>query len=107
MVDVAGVVLSGVLAVYNVECLTGGHCNLWAAVVGFGFFIRVIMGMFEGTTRAYRGREVRVPGEVAPGREAKEQAESSATRVWRHVASERELLSLLYPLYPTCRSGDS
>ena len=43
VLDAAVLLLSGALAVYNVNCLTAGSCNTWATVVSVSFFIMTIM----------------------------------------------------------------
>ena len=43
VLDAAVLLLSGALAVYNVNCLTSGSCNTWATVVSVSFFIMTIM----------------------------------------------------------------
>ena len=43
VLDAAVLLLSGALAVYNVNCLTAGNCNTWATVVSVSFFIMTIM----------------------------------------------------------------
>ena len=43
VLDAAVLLLSGALAVYNVNCLTAGSCNTWATVVSISFFIMTIM----------------------------------------------------------------
>jgi len=43
VLDAAVLILSGALAVYNVNCLTAGSCNTWATVVSVSFFIMTIM----------------------------------------------------------------
>jgi len=43
VLDAAVLLLSGALAVYNVNCLTTGSCNTWATVVSVSFFIMTIM----------------------------------------------------------------
>lgn len=41
--DAMVLILSGALAVYNVNCLTAGNCNLWATVVSVSFFVMTIL----------------------------------------------------------------
>ena len=43
VLDAAVLLLSGALAVYNVNCLTAGSCNTWATVVSVSFFVMTIM----------------------------------------------------------------
>jgi hypothetical protein len=43
VLDAAVLLLSGALAVYNVNCLTAGKCNTWATIVSISFFIMTIM----------------------------------------------------------------
>ncbi|MGA0208236.1 MAG: hypothetical protein ACO3LT_10665, partial [Ilumatobacteraceae bacterium] len=43
VLDAAVLLLSGALAVYNVNCLTAGSCNTWATVVSVSFFIMTIL----------------------------------------------------------------
>jgi len=43
IMDAAVLLLSGALAVYNVNCLTAGSCNTWATVVSVSFFIMTIL----------------------------------------------------------------
>ena len=43
VLDAVVLLLSGALAVYNVNCLTAGSCNTWATVVSISFFIMTIM----------------------------------------------------------------
>ena len=43
ILDAVVLLLSGALAVYNVNCLTAGSCNTWATVVSISFFIMTIM----------------------------------------------------------------
>ena len=43
IMDAAVLLLSGALAVYNVNCLTAGSCNTWATVVFVSFFIMTIL----------------------------------------------------------------
>jgi hypothetical protein len=43
VLDAAVLLLSGALAVYNVNCLTAGSCNTWATIVSISFFIMTIM----------------------------------------------------------------
>ena len=43
VLDAAVLLLSGALAVYNVNCLTTGSCNTWATVVSVSFFLMTIM----------------------------------------------------------------
>ena len=43
VLDAAILLLSGALAVYNVNCLTAGSCNTWATIVSVSFFVMTIM----------------------------------------------------------------
>jgi hypothetical protein len=43
ILDAVVLLLSGALAVYNVNCLTSGSCNTWATVVSISFFIMTIL----------------------------------------------------------------
>jgi len=43
LLDAMVLILSGALAVYNVNCLTAGNCNLWATVVSVSFFVMTIL----------------------------------------------------------------
>jgi len=43
LLDAMVLILSGALAVYNVNCLTSGNCNLWATVVSISFFVMTIL----------------------------------------------------------------
>ena len=43
ILDAVVLLLSGALAVYNVNCLTAGSCNTWATVVSVSFFIMTIL----------------------------------------------------------------
>jgi len=43
IMDAAVLLLSGALAVYNVNCLTAGSCNTWATIVSISFFIMTIL----------------------------------------------------------------
>ena len=43
IMDAAVLLLSGALAVYNVNCLTAGSCNTWATVVSVSFFLMTIL----------------------------------------------------------------
>ena len=43
VLDAAVLLLSGALAVYNVNCLTAGKCNTWATIVSISFFVMTIM----------------------------------------------------------------
>jgi hypothetical protein len=43
ILDAVVLLLSGALAVYNVNCLTSGSCNTWATVVSVSFFIMTIL----------------------------------------------------------------
>jgi hypothetical protein len=40
--DATILALSGVLAVYNVNCLTRGNCNAWATLVAVSFFVTTL-----------------------------------------------------------------
>ena len=43
ILDAVVLLLSGALAVYNVNCLTAGSCNTWATVVSVSFFIMTVL----------------------------------------------------------------
>ena len=43
ILDAIVLLLSGALAVYNVNCLTAGSCNTWATIVSISFFIMTIL----------------------------------------------------------------
>jgi len=43
ILDAVVLLLSGALAVYNVNCLTAGSCNTWATIVSVSFFIMTIL----------------------------------------------------------------
>jgi hypothetical protein len=48
--DASVLAISGVLAVYNVNCLTRGNCNAWATLVAMSFFAVTLLklGKREG-----------------------------------------------------------
>lgn len=67
--DAMVLILSGALAVYNVNCLTSGNCNLWATIVSVSFFIMTILqfmapreGMEEDDTEGMEGEEETTEG---------------------------------------------
>ena len=75
VLDAAVLLLSGALAVYNVNCLTAGSCNTWATVVSISFFIMTIMQLMV-PREGLEGEE-----EEVAKKEAIESAVSEATEV--------------------------
>ena len=75
VLDAAVLLLSGALAVYNVNCLTAGSCNTWATVVSVSFFIMTIMQLMV-PREGLEGEE-----EEVAKKEAIESAVSEATEV--------------------------
>ena len=69
VLDAAVLLLSGALAVYNVNCLTAGSCNTWATVVSVSFFVMTIMQLMvpreglEGEEEPKKEEEVLVTDE--------------------------------------------
>lgn len=66
--DAMVLILSGALAVYNVNCLTRGNCNIWATVVSISFFIMTVLQVMapveglEGEDEGYEGMEGETEG---------------------------------------------
>ena len=66
ILDAVVLLLSGALAVYNVNCLTAGSCNTWATVVSVSFFIMTILQLMapreglEGEEEAKKEEDVLV-----------------------------------------------
>jgi hypothetical protein len=66
ILDAVVLLLSGALAVYNVNCLTAGSCNTWATIVSVSFFIMTILQLMapreglEGEEEAKKEEDVLV-----------------------------------------------
>ena len=73
VLDAAVLLLSGALAVYNVNCLTAGSCNTWATVVSVSFFVMTIM-------------QLMVPREGLEGEEEMPKKEEEARAEWKKRA---------------------
>jgi len=77
VLDAAVLLLSGALAVYNVNCLTTGSCNTWATVVSVSFFLMTIM-------------QLMAPREGLEGEEEMPKKEEAIQRARREIARLRE-----------------
>jgi len=78
VLDAAVLLLSGALAVYNVNCLTAGSCNTWATVVSVSFFIMTIMQLMaprEGLEGEEEAKKEAVDAVVAEVTEVPAKAE--------------------------------
>ena len=75
VLDAAVLLLSGALAVYNVNCLTAGSCNTWATVVSVSFFVMTIMQLMvprEGLEGEEEVKDVAIDAAVKEATEVTE-----------------------------------
>ena len=75
VLDAAVMLLSGALAVYNVNCLTAGSCNTWATVVSVSFFVMTIMQLMvprEGLEGEEEVKDVAIDAAVKEATEVTE-----------------------------------
>jgi hypothetical protein len=63
MLDAVVLILSGVMAVYNVNCLSRGKCNAWATLVAISFFVTTMFQLRnqEGAEPSTDNQEGAIP----------------------------------------------
>ena len=83
LLDAMVLILSGALAVYNVNCLTAGNCNLWATVVSVSFFVMTILQIMAP-------REGMEGDEDTEGMEGEEKKEKMEKEKMEHEEMEGE-----------------
>jgi len=84
LLDAMVLILSGALAVYNVNCLTAGNCNLWATVVSVSFFVMTILQIMA-PKEGMEGDE-----EETEGMEGEEKKEKMEKEKMEHEEMEGE-----------------